>query len=121
MQNTTWAIRMVNSDSLRLISEKNIRIATALTMSGISSGRPSTPLITVCPRNARPCMPSAARVARLVAIRVASTATSSEFCAARRISGSLATTANHLRLKPAHRVADCPALKLRATSTTIGR
>lgn len=51
---------------------------------------------------------------------MAHTAMISEFFAARRISGSLATTEYHLRLKPCHRVADCPALKLSATSTRIG-
>jgi len=51
-------------------------------------------------------MPSAARVARQVEIRVARVATISEFFAARRISASLATTLYHLRLKPCHRVAD---------------
>ena len=65
-------------------------------------------------------MPSAARVARAVEISVAHTAMISEFFAARRISGSLATTPYHLKLKPCHRVADCPALKLSATSTMIG-
>ena len=65
-------------------------------------------------------MPSAARVARLVEIRVARVATISEFFAARRISASLATTLYHLRLKPCHRVADWPLLKLSATSTRIG-
>ena len=44
-----------------------------------------------------------------------------KFRAARRISGSSATTPYHLRLKPAQRVADWPLLKLSATSTTIGR
>ena len=65
-------------------------------------------------------MPSAARVARVVAIRVAKVATSSEFFAARTISGSLATTAYHLKLKLSQMVADWPPLKLSATSTRIG-
>jgi len=111
---------MVSSDSFRPMKAKNIRIATAQTMSGTSSGRPSTPCNASWPRKRRPCMPSVARVARQVAISVARVATISEFFAARRISGSFATTPYHLKLKPCHRVADWPALKLSATSTTIG-
>ncbi|SVJ56801.1 Uncharacterised protein [Klebsiella pneumoniae] len=120
MQNTMWAMRMVNNDSFRPMKEKNIRVATAVTISGTSSGRPRTPFIRVCPRKARPRMPSAARVARTVEARVARVATSSEFFAARRISGSLATTAYHFRLKLSQSVADWPLLKLSTTSTRIG-
>ncbi|MNN08610.1 hypothetical protein D3C81_1214700 [compost metagenome] len=120
MQNTTWAMRMVNSDSFKPMKAKNISVATAVTISGTSSGRPSTPFIRPCPRKLRPRMPSAARVARLVAIRVESVATISEFFAARRISGSSATTEYQCRLKLSHRVADWPLLKLSTTSTMIG-
>ncbi|MCY1282553.1 hypothetical protein D9M70_313930 [compost metagenome] len=120
MQNTTWAMRMVNSESLSPMKAKNIRVATAVTISGTSSGRPSTPLISVCPWKARPRMPRAARVARAVEISVAKVATISEFFAARTISGSLATTLYHFRLKLSQMVADWPPLKLSTTSTRIG-
>ncbi|MNT77304.1 hypothetical protein D3C72_2164050 [compost metagenome] len=55
-----------------------------------------------------------------MAIRVAKVATIREFFAARTISGSLATTEYHFRLKLSQMVADCPPLKLSATSTRIG-